>query len=162
MVKFRIISLLLAAAMAGMVVSSCSKKVHEPTTLAYADHATECINKDPSGTLTLKVWGQGLDEKSARTNAAKKAVEEVVFTNITGNKFNALAILPAPTARAAHREYFNKFFKDNGGYRKFVRSEKPDKKEYVYGNQQVMVPMIIVVDREKLIDKLKKDKILEK
>ena len=160
MVKMRLTTMLAAVLLLGITLGGCSKKVVQPSTLAYAKHDTECLLKDPSGIVTLLVWGEGLDEKSARANAGKKAVEEVIFNNITGNKYNTLAILPAPTARAANREYFNKFFKDNGDYRKYIKSEKPDKSDYAKGNQQVVVPVTVTVEREKLIDKLKKDKIL--
>lgn len=141
-------------------ISSCSKKAI-PTTMAYRSYNTECISKDPSGAITLRVWGEGENGKKARENAAKKAVEEVIFTNLTGNKANALAVIPGPTVRAKYREYFNKFFKDGGKYKKYVKAEKPEKDEELNGNNRVVVPVIVTVDREGLIDLFKKDKVLE-
>ena len=136
------------AAVALMVCATgCSKKV-QPTTRAYRSYETECIAKDPSGAVTLRVWGEGSDAKHARENAAKKAVEEVVFTNLTGNRANVMAVIPGPTVRARHREYFNKFFKDGGKYKKYVKAEKPEKEAELNGNQRVVVPVITTVDRE--------------
>lgn len=158
MVKKIIASLCCLILLAGM--TSCSKKV-VPTTMAYRSYATECISKDASGELVLRVWGEGVNGKEAKMNAAKKAVEEVTFSNITGNKANALAIIPGPTVREKHREYFNKFFKDGGKYKKFVKSEKPEKDEEMNGNHMVVVPVIVTVDREGLVTQFKKDKVLE-
>lgn len=151
---------LFLVAIVTFVVTGCSKKVL-PTTMAYRSFKTECISKDPSGALTLRVWGEGADGKEARINAAKKAVEEVTFTNLSGNHANALAVIPSPTARAKHREYFNKFFSNKGKYKKYVKAEKPEKEEELNGNHRVVVPMIITVDREGLITLFKKDKVTE-
>lgn len=150
--------LLMALVIATMAMSSCSKKV-VPTTMAYRSYETECISKDPSGAITLRVWGEGATGKDAKTNASKKAVEEVIFTNLTGNHANALAILPSPTSRARNREYFNKFFKDGGKYKKYVNAEKPEKEDELNGNNRVVVPVIVTVNREGLIDLFKKDNI---
>lgn len=147
-------------AVLAIVMSGCTKVI-VPTTMAYRSYETECISKDPSGSITLRVWGEGSNGKEARANASKKAVEEVTFTNITGNKANALAVIPSPTARAKHRDYFNKFFKDGGKYKKYVKAEKPEKDEALNGNNRVVVPVIVTVDREGLITLFKKDKVNE-
>lgn len=141
-------------------IAACSKKV-VPTTMAYRSYATECISKDASGDITLRVWGEGVNAKEAKMNAAKKAVEEVTFKNLSGNKANALAIIPGPTVREKHREYFNKFFKDGGKYKKYVKAEKPEKDEELNGNHMVVVPVIVTVDREGLVTLFKKDKVTE-
>lgn len=150
-----------AAALMAVAFSSCSgQKGTTDTTTAYRSHPTECISRDPSGSVTLRVWGEGLDEKKARENAAKKAVEEVTFNNITGNKANCMALIPGPTVRARHREYFNKFFK-NGKYKKFIKAEKPEKGQYLTRQELMVVPVIVTVDRESLYDRYKKDGVLE-
>ena len=141
-------------------LAGCSKKVM-PTTMAYRTYDTECLSKDASGAITLRVYGTGHDAKSARTDAARKAVEEVTFTNLTGNRANALALLPQPTARTAHGEYFNKFFKDGGDYKKYVKVDKVDDEDLLRGNGRVTAPFIVVVDREGLLKKYKKDKITQ-
>lgn len=158
MVKKFILACAAVVVMAGL--TGCSKKT-VPTTQAYRSYETECISKDASGSITLRVWGEGSDAKDARQNAAKKAVEEVTFTNLKGNRANVLAIIPGPTVRARHREYFNKFFKDGGKYKKYVEAEKPEKEAVLNGNQRVVVPVIVTVDREGLITLFKKDNVLE-
>lgn len=140
-------------------LTGCGKKA-QPTTIAYrSNHDTELLAKDPTGSVTIRVWGTGLDNKAARENAARKAVEEVTFSSLANNHESVLPILPAPTTRAKHREYFNKFFKSK--YKKYIKSEKPEKEEYMKGNQQVAVPMIVVVDREAIIKQLKKDNVID-
>lgn len=141
-------------------LTSCSKKV-VPTTIAYRSNKTEIITSDPSGSVTLRVWGEGLNSKAARINAAKKAIEEVTFSGVTGPHNAVMAVIPSPTARARYREYFNKFFKDNGKYKKYVKAEKPEKDEYLNGNGMVVVPVVVTIDREGLIKQFTKDKVTE-
>ncbi len=153
------ILLVLLFAVVMTVVSGCSRKT-VPTTLAYRSYDTECIHKDAGGNLTLRVWGEGHNSKDARNEAARKAVEEVIFSNLSGNKASNMPIISSPTARQKNREYFNNFFSKKT-YKKYVKAEKPEKKEYLNGNDRVVVPVIVTIDREGLIDRLKKDKIIQ-
>lgn len=157
MVKKSVI--LCSLALLTVALVGCSKKA-TPTTMAYRTYPTECISRDASGTLTLRVWGEGADSKQARDNAVAKAVEEVIFTNLTGNKANALAIIPGTDVRYKNREYFNKFFKDRQ-YRNFVKKENPEKDSELTGNNRIVVPVIVTIDREGLVDRFRKDKVLE-
>lgn len=141
------------------VVSGCSRKA-VPTTLAYRSYDTECIHKGAGGDLTLRVWGEGRNSKDARNEAARKAVEEVIFSNLSGNKASNIPIVSSPTARQKNREYFNKFF-SKGTYKKYVKAEKPEKSEYLSGNDRVVVPVVVTIDREGLVDRLKKDNIIQ-
>lgn len=151
--------IILIAAATLTVVTGCSKKVL-PSTLSYrSSYDTECLSKDATGAVALRVWGVGTDSSMARDNAARKAVEEVIFAYLSSNTVALQPILAGPTTRSRHREYFNKFFK--GTYKKYIKTEKPEKEQYNQNDRQVTVPVVVVVDREGLIDKFQKDKITD-
>ncbi len=153
----------LIIALACMLLAGACGKKELPSTIAYRSYDTECLGSDPSGRMRLRVWGEGKDQKAAEENARKKAVEDVVFGHITrGNGCNSMPVLDNPSARRIHREYFNKFFKDGGKYKKYIKAEKPEKDARFIGNDRVVQPMEITVDREGLIDRFIKDKILDK
>lgn len=146
------------------MLSSCHGKKELPAVAAYQSYDTECLGSDASGAQRLRVWGEGKNQKGAQENARKKAVEDVVFNHITSGTpggCNSWPVVDNPSARRIHHEYFAKFFKDGGKYKKFIKAEKPDKEAHFIGNDKVVQPMEITVDREGLIKQLTKDKILK-
>ena len=147
-----------------LLASSCGGKKELPSTVAYQSYETECLGSDASGHQRLRVWGEGKDQKAAQENARKKAVEDVTFKHITAGsgQCNSWPVVDSPSARRVHHEYFAKFFKDGGKYKKFIKAEKPDKDARFIGNDKVVQPMEITVDREGLVKQFTKDKILEK
>lgn len=147
----------------GFIMTSCSSQKPTASTVAYTDHATECIGVDPAGYLRLRVWGEGKDKKSAQEQAKKKAVEEVSFKNITAGteKGHSWPIIDNPGIRRTQSAYFVKFFKDGGEYKKYIKAEKPGKEEFFMGNDKVVVPMEITVDKESLREKFIKDGIIK-
>lgn len=155
--------LIIFAAAAMLLVTSCGSKKPVPSTIAYTSHATECLGQDAVGAQRLRVWGQGKDFKAAQEDARKKAVEEVTFNHVTAGagNCNSWPVIDNPTARRTHHEYFAKFFKDGGKYKKYIKAEKPSKSDAVYGNDCVVVEMEITVDREGLQKRFTKDHILE-
>lgn len=152
---------ILFIAFIALAMASCGKKV-VPTTAAYHSYETECLGTDPSGAQRLRVWGEGKDRNAAIENARKKAVEDVVFNHITAGSgnCNSWPVIDNPTARRTHHEYFAKFFKDGGKYKKFIKAEKPDKDTKMVGNDKVVQPVEITVDREGLVNQFIKDKII--
>ncbi len=144
-------------------LASCASKKPLASTVAYVSHPTECIGSDPSGLVRLRVWGEGKDRNAAIENAKKKAVEDVLFSNITAgsSKGNSWPVIDNPSIRRTNSEYFAKFFKNGGSYKKFIKTEKPDKNDNYTGNDKVVVPVEITVDKEGLRHRLIKDKILK-
>lgn len=148
---------------ATMVASSCGSSKPVSSTVAYQNHPTECIGADPSGSVRLRVWGEGRDEKGAIENARKKAVEEVLFNHITAGseKGHSWPLIDNPSVRRTQSAYFAKFFKDGGNYKKYIKMDKPEKEAFHVGNDKVVVPVEIIVDKEGLRKKMTKDKILK-
>lgn len=139
----------------------CSKKTN--VTTAYRTYETECLGSDPSGAQILRVWGSGKDYNDAVENAGKKAVEDVAFNHITNGSgdCNSWPVIDSPVARKNNTEYFAQFFKHKGNYRKYIKLEKPDKEKMFTGNDRVVVPVVVTVDREALRQKFVKDEILK-
>lgn len=154
---------LVAVAVIVISLASCASKKPLSSTVAYTPHPTECIGSDPSGLVRLRVWGEGKDRDDACENAKKKAVEEVLFSNITAGpaKGNSWPLIDNPSIRRTHSDYFAKFFKKGGAYKKYIKAEKPEKDNNFTGNDKVVVPVEITVDKENLRQRLIKDKIFE-
>lgn len=152
---------LLFAGLSLLLMGSCSKKV--TSTTAYRTYDTECLGTDPSGAQVLKVWGSGKDYKEALENASKKAVEDVTFNHVTNGPgdCNSWPVIDSPVARRNNSAYFSEFFKHNGKYRKYIKAEKPDKDKAVYGNDRVVLPVVVTVDRQGLVEKFTDDKIIK-
>lgn len=139
---------------------SCKTK-EIPSTVAYTPNETECLGMDPSGAVRLRVFGVGKDNKTAAENAKKTAVETVLFTHVSGAGVNLWPVIDNPSVRRSKRLYFDKFFKDGGEYKKYIKAEKKSDDKTWRGNDRSVQAMEIIVDREKLINKLTKDKILQ-
>lgn len=157
----RIIKQILLMALPALLMLGGCKTKQMPSLMAYQSHETECLGQDPSGRQRLRVWGEGKDASAAIENAKKKAVEDVVFRNITAGtgRCNSMPVLDSPVVRQNNREFFNKFF--SGKYKKFIKGEKAEKIVRYTGNDQVVQEMEITVDREALIDYFIKEKILK-
>lgn len=157
--------ILLAAVVALMTLafSSCKSKTIQSTVPYQANTPVECVSQDPSGVQLLKVWGKGMNVDEAVENARKSAVEAVLFSYITRGtgKFNSIPIIDNGTIRGAHSQYFNKFFKNGGEYKKFAKKEKVNKDNVLEGGNMVVVETLLLVDRPALKAKMKKDNIIE-
>lgn len=144
-----------------IILFACGKKT-VPTTAAYTSHEIECLGTDPSGAQRLRVWGEGKDAKAAQESARKKAVEAVLFGHITAGsgQCNSWPVIDNPTTRRTQHEYFAKFFKDGGKFKKFIKAEKAREEKRFTGNDKVVQELEVTVDREGLLKQMTKDKII--
>jgi len=158
----KLISAIIVAVLS-IALFSCSSKKMQSTVPYQATYPVECVTQDPSGVQVLRVWGKGLDADKAVEAARKTAVETVLFSYITRGtgKFNSLPIIDNQTIRRAHSEYFAKFFKNGGDYKKYVKTVKANKDDRLEGGNLVVVETLLQVDRPALIKKMKKDHIIE-
>lgn len=154
----------LFAIVAMLTAASCGSKRPVGTAAYVADRNVECLGQDAAGAQRVRVWGRGRDFGAAKADAGKTAVEAVMFGYITAGAGNCNAwpvIDNAGTARRTHAEYFAKFFKNGGRYKKFIKAEKVSRSEAHNGADGVAVMMEITVDRNKLERQLTKDHILQ-
>jgi len=120
-------------------------------------HETECITTEMDGTEIVKAWANG-ELGSAGIEAAKKnAISDVLFKGVIRGKSNCekMAVVNEVNARKKYEDYFNRFFSEDGTYKKFV-----DVKDSQTKNFTNSTGVILVIKRSDLVAKLKKDKIL--
>ena len=151
------------AAVSLTVLASCGSKEKVVQTASYREQPTECLGKSMDGTQTLKVWAKGLTRMEAIREAKKKAVSEVLFQGISaGGDCSAYPVVDAPNARTKYEKYFNKFFEDNGGYKKFVEEvEKRSDADHLQGRTMQTYGVVLRIDRNALKKRMQKDKIIE-
>lgn len=152
------------AALALAVLTGCKGKEKVVQTASYFNQTTECLGKQADGTQLLKVWARGTSRADAVREAKKKAIEEVLFRGIAaGNtECSAYPVVDAPNARTVHEAYFNKFFTDGGGFKKYVDEVDKDSRNTFQGSNGTQVWGIVVqVDRPALKKRMQKDKIIE-
>ena len=71
-------------------------------------------------------------------------------------------MVDAPNARTKYEKYFNKFFEDNGGYKKFVEEvEKRSDADHLQGKTMQTYGVVLRIDRNALKKRMQKDKIIE-
>ena len=110
------------AAAALILLTSCGSKKPAVQTAGYFNYTTECLGKQADGTQLLKVYAKGVDRADAVREAKKKAIEEVLFKGVSAGdtECSAYPVVDAPNARQKYEDYFNKFFKDSGNFKKYV------------------------------------------
>ena len=74
------------------------------------------------GSQTVKAWGNGRNRHDAIEQAKKNAVNDVLFNGIYEAKKHCkkIPVVTELKKKKKHEDYFNKFFSDNGEYKKYV------------------------------------------
>ena len=123
-----------------------------------------CLAMDPDGTQTLRTWGQGKNRSEAIEQAKKKALEEVLFKGVTAGsgEWDQRPIVTEVNAQQRHEDYFTKFFEDGGEYRNYVWLDEKGTSRIKSESATVENwGMVVSINRDKLRDKLIKDKIIK-
>lgn len=103
---------LLCLTAAGIMMSACHHPTIYNSSAAYRQLETEIVKNDLDGYVTLKAFGNGLNETDAIEQAMRNAVNEVMFKGIAngdGTK-NVPAIFRNPNIRLDNQNYFEDFF----------------------------------------------------
>lgn len=131
----------------------------------YTQFETECLGVEEDGTQTLRVWGSGKNKNDAQDQARKNAVRDVLFKGIRNGVegCNVKPLVTEANAREKYEDYFNKFFRDDGKYEKYVsnKDSKQKMKKIEKTDMGVRVVLIVRVLRPKLKEQMKKDGILK-
>ena len=109
-----------------------------------------------SGRRDVKIEYTGLRD-------GEKLYEEVLFKGITAGdtECSAYPIVDAPNARQKHEDYFNKFFKDSGNFKKYVDEVDKDLRNSFQGAGTQTWGIVVQIDRNALKKRMQKDKIIE-
>lgn len=112
---------LLFALCAALCLAGCAKEV---STSSYYPSKTTYMNDEGDGSITVRAYGHGRNQKDARAQAAKNALRDVIFRGVTvpGNALLSKPLVTTPNAEEKYQELFNAFFTDGGDYRRFVSS----------------------------------------
>lgn len=126
---------IIAAVMIGAMLCACRPTIYN-SSAAYRSFETEIVNQAMDGTVTLKVYGEGLGADEAIEQAMKNAVNEVAFKGIVnGNGAkNVPALFRNPNVRLDNRNYFDNFFQSD--YRKYVETMVRAKDMEGYGTRE--------------------------
>ncbi len=135
------------------------------STASFVSYETECLGVEQDGSQTLRAWGEGRNKADAVEQANKNAVRDVIFKGIRAGKAdcNMRPLVTEVNAQEKYEDYFNRFFMDNGEYRKYVSSE--DEKNHSKESQKNLVGakygVTVRVLRAELKARLKNDGILQ-
>ena len=135
------------------------------STASFVSYETECLGVEQDGSQTLRAWGEGRNKADAVEQANKNAVRDVIFKGIRAGKAdcNMRPLVTEVNAQEKYEDYFNRFFMDNGEYRKYVSSEdeKNHSKEYQKNLVGAKYGVTVRVLRAELKARLKNDGILQ-
>lgn len=131
----------------------------------FARSSVRCLGVELDGSQTLRVQGYGRNRADAKEQAMKNAVSAVIFDGIRDGVegCNMRPLITLANARERYEDYFNRFFTDDGEYKKYVsladtkkRSARKtkDKMGYAYD-------LTIRVLRSELKARLKADNLIE-
>ena len=133
-----------------------------------ADKATEQwryevqdINKvSKQGTATFKIWSFSKKEDIAVSQANKNAIHAILFKG-----YGQHAPMVSATAAAQHEAFFNEFFKEGGGYRRFVQATNngaPLAGDRVKVGKEWKVGIVVIVSETELRKYLEQQGVVSK
>lgn len=130
-------------------------------------YKTECLGIEMDGSQTVKSWGNGRNRWDAIEQAKKNAVNDVLLNGIYEGKQDCekRPVVAEVNARQKYEAYFNKFFADDGEYKKFVslKDERIGQKllrDRKGSRQSVTHGVVVRVLRAELKQKMIEDKII--
>lgn len=139
--------------------------VHRTTMQSFYSTATEYLNDEGDGSLTLRAYGQGRYRRDALMQARKNAVSDVLFKGIAvpGNTTLSRALVLETNGRERHEDFFNEFFKDGGAYTRFVdhADRRYHTNEKHWNGTQVKISTTVRVRRAELKNYLKEQGIIK-
>lgn len=140
---------------------SCGPTIYN-STASYRSLETEVINQAMDGTVTLKVYGEGLRVDDAIDQAMKNAINEIAFKGVvSGNSTkNVPALFRNPNIRLDNQRYFDQFFQND--YRSFVELMTKKKDLEGYGSRErVNIGVLMKVNVSALRSHFQRDGLLK-
>jgi hypothetical protein len=131
----------------------------------YTQFETECLGVEEDGSQTLRVWGSGKNKSDAQDQARKNAIRDVIFKGIRGGVegCSVKPLVNEPNAREKYEVYFNKFFRDDALYDKYLSNKDSNRsmKKVEKTDMGVRVVIVVRVLCPQLKERLKKDGIIK-
>lgn len=118
MKKFFLIAL---SAIAAVAFTGCRGSQKVSSSMSYYNFESSHVATSASGAVTMRAWGSGPDKSSALLEAMKNAVSDVIFKGVKGGSdYNCQPLVTEVNARERYAPYFDRFYANNGEFRKFV------------------------------------------
>ncbi len=140
-------------------------KAQKTSTGAFYSSETECTSVEYDGSMTLRVWGTGKNRSDAIEQAKKQAIWDMLFVGIKKGpaKFDMRPMLLEANAHENHEDYFNRFFRDGGDYKKFIslKDEKAGTRSKEKTGSEVKYGITVRVLKNELKSKLIEDGIIK-
>ncbi len=161
--------LLLLIPFLGMMLYLASCGTHRAE--AYYDFDSKVIANSLDGNYTLRVWGRGRNAARAYQNARRTAVYDVMFKDIqiqSGTNTQATSVLrPLITelnAQEKYADYVNALFGNDKEFEKYcsIKTKRTVTTNYSRTDAQTVAQVTVLVNRQKLKDKLIQDGIIKK
>lgn len=113
---------ILSIVVALLFVGGCGSAKHIDSVYATNNFETQCLRQD-GAIVNLRAWGKGKDKGEALKQCRKQALRDVMFKGVyLGSSIKPL--VTAVNAEEKNREFFNKFFADNGDWSKFAKLDE--------------------------------------
>lgn len=119
------------------------------------------LNKpSKQGTVTFKIWSYSKKENIAVNQASKNAIHAILFKG-----YGSHAPMVSPAAAEEHDAFFDEFFKEGGGYRRFVQCTNngaPLPGDRVKVGKEWKIGIVVVVSDTQLRKYLEQEGIINK
>jgi hypothetical protein len=123
-------------------------------------YKTECLGNELDGSIIVKAWGFGKNQKEAFQQAKINAVKDVLFLGIYEGKSDCghIPLITEVNAYQKNEIYFNDFFSNRGDYSDFVKVES-SKKDIVIklARNGITVGLVVKILKSDLKEKMIKD-----
>ena len=115
---------------------------------ASFEKSTFCISQNPDGSVTLSVWGAGINRDSALENAISTACQDIIFNGVyTGNKDCSLS--PLISKNSQNQDLYSRLkgiISNKTEYSKYVSTLALSKNQKIQ-NGQIRLQATLKVDR---------------
>lgn len=98
-------------------VWSSARKQADKATEQWRYEVQELNQTTKQGTVTFKIWSYSKKENIALLQAPKNAIHAILFKG-----YGVYPPMVSPAAAIEHKAFFDDFFKEGGGYRRFVQA----------------------------------------
>lgn len=123
-------------------------------------YKTECMGTQSDGTILVKAWGTGANEKEAVERAKINALKDFLFKGLRDGKADCgtVSLLTDVNVYEKNKAYFTDFFSKKGDYSDFAKSATIKKDfEVKPARSGVTVGVLVRILQENLKQKINKD-----
>ena len=134
------------------------------------DYESTIVEVGTQGTSVIKAWGEGKNITEAKLDAKRNAVYSILFKGFpSANGINSTDLRPMitnPNAEQEYKDYFKKFFSDDGKFLQYVRFADDLGRvalgDAVSTKKGQKVAVVVVVDKRALRQEMENQGIIKK